>query len=287
MNIKLMISDIVIQIEAKFEICVEGSIEKFIVQDPETDADVKICVFEVEEIDIQAQDAVYRENGVQIYQKGESIIQKFNMFRKEKEAFAILSNSNKDRNYILNADALFCEMFRNEGKIYSFLGMEGILLKYSAFYLHASFVKYKGEAILFTAASGTGKSTQASLWELYEGAKICNGDKTIIRQKNGRYFSYGSPFAGSSGIYENEKAPLKAIIVLSQSVNNRLEKLNGKSAFLSLYKETLMNTWNPEYMSKMTDLLMDVVANIPIYHLACRPDQEAVELVKNTLFQED
>ena len=48
-----------------------------------------------------------------------------------------------------------------------------------------------------------------------------------------------------------------------------------------------MNTWNPAYMEKMADLLMDAASSIPIYHLACRPDQGAVDLVKKTLFQKE
>lgn len=179
-----------------------------------------------------------------------------------------------------------CKIFEREN-ILDFLALEEGLLSYEAFILHSSFISWRNNGIVFTAPSGTGKSTQADLWHQYEGAEIYNGDRTIIRRIEGIYRGFGSPYAGSSGIYRNESAPIKAIIVLTQAPENQIERLNGKSAFLSLYKETLMNTWNPEYMSKMTDLLMDVVANIPIYHLACRPDQEAVELVKNTLFREE
>ena len=57
----------------------------------------------------------------------------------------------------------------------------------------------------------------------------------------------------------------------------------GNAAFVPLYRETLMNAWNGKYMEAMTDILKDVVTNIPIYHLECRPDREAVELLKKTL----
>jgi hypothetical protein len=59
--------------------------------------------------------------------------------------------------------------------------------------------------------------------------------------------------------------------------------LRGKQAFLPLFRETLANTWNPAYMESMTDLLLDAAVTIPVFHLACRPDRDAVDLVKKTL----
>ena len=125
------------------------------------------------------------------------------------------------------------------------------------------------------------------MWHQYEGAEIYNGDRTIVRKIDGIYHGFGSPYAGSSGIYRNETAPVRAIVVLTQAPENHIEQLTGRNAFVPLYRETLMNTWNPAYMEKMTDLLMDAAANIPVYHLACRPDRGAVDLVKKTLFQKE
>lgn len=171
--------------------------------------------------------------------------------------------------------------------IIHFLALEEGLLENNAFMLHSSFVSYFDNGILFTAPSGTGKSTQADLWHQYEGAEIYNGDRTIVRKIDGIYHGFGSPYAGSSGIYRNETAPVRAIVVLTQAPENHIEQLTGRNAFVPLYRETLMNTWNPAYMEKMTDLLMDAAANIPVYHLACRPDRGAVDLVKKTLFQKE
>lgn len=169
------------------------------------------------------------------------------------------------------------------GNILNFLALEEPLLEQQAFLLHSSFISWNGKGILFTAPSGTGKSTQAELWKEFENAEIYNGDRTILRKIDNKFIGFGSPYAGSSGIYRNESAPIKAIIVLSQAKENRIQKLSGKQAFLPLYKETLMNTWNKKYMDQMVDLLMEAAELIPVYHLACRPDKEAVMLVKRTI----
>ena len=170
--------------------------------------------------------------------------------------------------------------------IWNYLAFEDVLINHQAFILHSSFISWQNNGILFTAPSGTGKSTQADLWKKYEDADIYNGDRTIIRKIDGKYYGFGSPYAGSSGIYRNESAPIKAIIVIEQGPDNVIRRLRGREAFLPLFRETLMNTWNKEYMEKMTDLLMDAACQIPVYHLFCRPDQDAVNTVKNEILQE-
>ena len=168
----------------------------------------------------------------------------------------------------------------------NYLAFEDILINHQGFILHSSFISWQNNGILFTAPSGTGKSTQADLWKKYEDADIYNGDRTIIRKIDGKYYGFGSPYAGSSGIYRNESAPIKAIVVIEQGPDNVIRRLHGREAFLPLFRETLMNTWNKEYMEKMTDLLMDVACQIPVYHLSCRPDQGAVNTVKNEILKE-
>lgn len=168
----------------------------------------------------------------------------------------------------------------------NYLAFEDVLINHQGFILHSSFISWQNNGILFTAPSGTGKSTQADLWKKYEDADIYNGDRTIIRKIDGKYYGFGSPYAGSSGIYRNESAPIKAIVVIEQGPDNVICRLRGREAFLPLFRETLMNTWNKEYMEKMTDLLMDAACQIPVYHLYCRPDQDAVNTVKNEILKE-
>lgn len=184
--------------------------------------------------------------------------------------------------YPMQKDVFLFEHFN----IWNYMAFENPLLYYQAFLLHSSFISWQNNGILFTAPSGTGKSTQADLWKKYEDADIYNGDRTIIRKIDGKYYGFGSPYAGSSGIYRNESAPIKAIVVIEQGPDNVIRRLHGREAFLPLFRETLMNTWNKEYMEKMTDLLMDAAYQIPVYHLSCRPDQDAVNTVKNEILQE-
>ncbi|WP_455544006.1 hypothetical protein [Intestinibacter sp.] len=162
-------------------------------------------------------------------------------------------------------------------------GFEHILYKENTFILHSSYIKYKNKAILFSAPSGTGKSTQANLWEKYMGAEIINGDRTAINVNNGRWCAYGIPFAGSSNIYKNVTTPIKSIVILRQSKENSIRKLNKLEAFKYIYSETTVNTWNKDYVNTIINLIMDMLEYIDVYMLSCRPDKEAVDLLKREI----
>lgn len=165
----------------------------------------------------------------------------------------------------------------------AFLSPERLLLRHEAFLLHASVIDWQGNGILFSAPSGTGKSTQAALWEQTEGADILNGDRALIRRQNGKFRVYGSPYAGTSGVHTNRSVPIRAIVVLSQAKTNILTKINSLKAFTQLYREATVYSWDPDFVSSLSFLIQDLVDQIPIYSLACLPDRSAVEILKNEL----
>lgn len=166
--------------------------------------------------------------------------------------------------------------------LFSMLGMELILLRHNRICMHGALVRYQGEGMIFTGPSGIGKSTQSNLWEKYEHAEILNGDRVII-QEDEQMIGHGSPYAGSSGIYRKEQAPIKAIIMLKQAKENHIERLTGIQAFKTLFPRFLVFSVD-EYTETLYNMIQRIVEEVPIYLLSCRPDQEAVELVKETVF---
>lgn len=163
------------------------------------------------------------------------------------------------------------------------MDLESTLLHFGAVILHASFIRWNGQGVIFSAPSGTGKSTQAELWRQYAGAEILNGDRAAIRQRDGAWHGYGLPYAGTSGIYRNERAPLRAVVALRQSAENSVRRLSPSQAFRYLYPETMIHRWDPDYEQRATELLLGIFGEIPVYLLSCRPDREAVELLKNEI----
>ena len=96
----------------------------------------------------------------------------------------------------------------NAAFIYRSLCLEHLMTAKHAVMFHSSYIKTERGAILFTAPSGTGKSTQAELWRRYRGARVINGDCSIIRRTKDGITVFGLPFSGTSGICINESAPL-------------------------------------------------------------------------------
>lgn len=195
------------------------------------------------------------------------------------------------KTYFSNSDHMICEYLesRTDCLAYSrnicdILGLESLLLRHEGLLLHASFIRWQGQGVLFTAPSGTGKSTQADLWAQYEQAEIINGDRAALRRIGGAWSAWGLPYAGSSGIYRNEGAPLKGIIILQQASENRISRPAPAQIIRYLYPEVSVHHWDPSFVDQVIDRLMELVAEIPVYLLECRPDREAVELVRKTLF---
>ena len=162
--------------------------------------------------------------------------------------------------------------------------LELLLTKLDVFSLHSSLVRRSGgDAILFTAPSGTGKSTQAGLWERYAGADTLNGDRSMLLRVDGVWRAFGSPFAGTSGIYRNESAPVRALIVLRQAPENTIRRLSVAEAFRAIYSESVMPRWHTEAHQHVISLVTEIVSEIPVYLLACTPDERPVTLLRNTL----
>ena len=94
---------------------------------------------------------------------------------------------------------------------YSYISLRQALL------LHASAVSYQEKAIIFTAPSGVGKTTQAELWKTHRNATIINGDKVFLTKDADRIIAWGSPWKGSSAYAENMGVEAAAIVVLEQA----------------------------------------------------------------------
>lgn len=160
---------------------------------------------------------------------------------------------------------------------------EHLILRAGGLLLHASHIQYRGQSIVFTAPSGTGKSTQAALWEKYRGATIINGDKTLLTEKNGIFEAAGIPYAGTSGICEPGSAPVRALVILEQAKENTLTRLRGSRAAAGLLTGVIHCPWQPGDTEIMMNLLTRVVETVPIYLLSCLPDESAVEALEKVL----
>lgn len=166
------------------------------------------------------------------------------------------------------------------------LGIESLVYQVNGFILHSAFINVKGKAILFTAPSGTGKSTQAELWEKLRQAEIINGDRAVIQMKDEEIVACGLPFAGSSKHCKNATLPLAAIVYLSQSSETTIEPLRGIQAFRKIWEQITLPVWEKGAIEQISEKLSFVLKKIPIYHLSCTPDESAVITLEKELEKE-
>lgn len=165
------------------------------------------------------------------------------------------------------------------------LSMETLLLNQGGFLLHCCLVDWQGRGILFSAPSGTGKSTQGALWTRFEGARIINGDRAGLVREKGRWMAYGLPYAGSSNEYLNEKVPVDAIVYLSQADTNVIAPMLPSQILKKLYPEITIHHWDRAFVEKATGTLISMIGEIPFYHLSCLPDKGAVDVLKEVIAQ--
>ena len=167
-------------------------------------------------------------------------------------------------------------------RLWSTLSLPQLLLHVQTLIFHASYIVTGGRAILFTAPSQTGKSTQAGLWQKFRGACVVNGDKAAVTLR-GRPLAHGVPFSGTSGICENVSAPLAAIVVLSQAPDNTIRRLGPSQAAAARCPNLFADQAVSEEWALALQGLLDLVASVPVYALACTPDERAVEALERAM----
>lgn len=155
------------------------------------------------------------------------------------------------------------------------------LLNMGGIVIHASSIDWKGKGILFTAPSGTGKSTHVRLWEKYIGDEVTvvNDDTPAIRFFEGVPTLCGTPWSGSSDKFANKRVPVGAIVVLKQADENSIVKLTAIEALPQIMPRVFLPYFDMELMEKAYTVLEGIIKQAPIYLLRCTPEKQAMELV--------
>lgn len=163
------------------------------------------------------------------------------------------------------------------------LAFEKTLSEHGRFVLHSSYIQTNKGAILFTAPSGTGKSTQADLWNRHRETEIINGDRAGIWKDGDRWMAGGVPWCGTSGIMKNKTMLLRAIVILEQGTENKIKEMRFVTKIGRLMKQITINPWNREMMSAAQMFCMELCQEIPVIVLSCQPNIGAVELLEKNL----
>ena len=159
-----------------------------------------------------------------------------------------------------------------------------VLDKGDGIIFHCSAVAVDGEAYLFAAPSGTGKSTHTRFWRelLGDKAVMINDDKPIIKYVDGAFYVYGTPWMGKHRLGANTRAKIKAICKLERGAKNAIEKASAGEMLITVFNQTLRPT-SEDGVNKLLDLTDKLLKSVALYKLECTPDIAAAQLSYNVM----
>ncbi len=153
---------------------------------------------------------------------------------------------------------------------------------------HCSALAVDGKAYLFTAPSGTGKSTHARLWRELLGDKVTmiNDDKPIIRLIDGKFYVYGTPWQGKHNLGVNDRAEISAVIEVKRGEQNTIEKIAKDKLILTVFNQTIRPS-DPQKMMNLMDLTDKLLRSVETYRLYCNTDISAAKIAYEALSKGD
>lgn len=162
------------------------------------------------------------------------------------------------------------------------------LIDYEGFMLHSSAVEVDGRAYLFSAPSGTGKSTHTEQWLKLFGdrARIINDDKPAIRFMDGRVFACGTPWSGKNDISENVCVPLQGICLLERSEENFIRRISADEAAFGILNQTIREM-DDEHVAVLLDLIDRAIDAVPVWRLGCNISEAAAVMAYRAMSQAD
>ncbi len=141
---------------------------------------------------------------------------------------------------------------------------------------HGSVIAVDGQGFLFTAKSGTGKSTHTRLWrEVFgERAVMVNDDKPLLTVADGSVIAHGTPYNGKHSLGCNISVPLKGLCILTRGADNSIVSISKQDAYPMLIQQVYRPS-DPVQMHK-TLLLVDKLAEFTsLYKLKCNMEKDA------------
>ena len=149
--------------------------------------------------------------------------------------------------------------------------------------LHSASILYKGKAWLFSAPSGTGKSTHTDLWNSYFGTPIINGDLNLIDVSAASPKVHGIPWCGTSNMCDTLTYPLGGIILLKRDSTDYVEELTDADKELLVSERLITPSWTEEMLNLNLKLTMKITDKVTVCRLHCTQEPSAAITMKEYL----
>lgn len=154
-----------------------------------------------------------------------------------------------------------------------------MLAPQGGFLLHASSAVRNGRAFLFSGVSEAGKTTMARLAP--SDVTLLTDEASYVRKVNGKYFAYGTPFAGElAEPGKNVSAPIAALYLLNKAPENRIDAMEPAVAVRRLLRNILFFARQTEMVRHVFESAVAFVATVPVFQLSFFPDERVWDLIR-------
>ena len=161
------------------------------------------------------------------------------------------------------------------------------LPEFDAFILHAATFKYKDRGIALLATSGTGKSSHMQNWMKLFGdeIEIINGDKPVVRIKEGRPLAFGTPWCGKEGLSKNTSVELTDICFIVRGKENKTRLLSGDEIALRLLNQIVIPKGSANIV-KTLELINQMINSCRIWEIKCTADISSAKVSSKAILEE-
>lgn len=162
--------------------------------------------------------------------------------------------------------------------------------KQNAFLMHGVVLDIENTGILFTAQSGTGKTTHMNLWQEYLGDKmvVVNGDKPIVRffdNEPETPYAYGTPWCGKEWLQNNMRTPLKHICFIERSETNYVERVDKATVIDRIFNQIYMPK-DPVAIMKTMELIDRLLNCCNLWIIHCNMEKDAAKIAHEAIFND-
>ena len=192
---------------------------------------------------------------------------------------AIAKDTPDDHNFdVANASDQYLESVALLRKLADYICDHNRLL------MHGSAIAINGKGYIFTALSGTGKSTHTGLLRQLHGenAIMINDDKPFLHYDNGKVYISGTPWRGKHFLGNKITVPLEGIFFLRRSENNVIEPISPTDALMKMISQCHRPS-DPIKLINTLDLVDKILAAVPLYDFGCNMDISAAEVSSSVM----
>lgn len=154
--------------------------------------------------------------------------------------------------------------------------------------MHGSAFAFDGQGVLFTAPSGTGKSTHAAYWREVYGDRVqpVNDDKPLLTVNKREVLVSGTPWDGKHHLSANITVPLRAIVLLGRGETDKITRLTATAAYPLLLAQTYRPS-DPDRLAATLALMDRAIPRLSFYRMSATLSPDAARVACRGIFGDD